>query len=32
MITEDPFDQSDEFENEGIDILDFTEDNPFGNF
>lgn len=32
MITEDPYDQSDEFENEGIDILDFTEDNPFGNF
>jgi hypothetical protein len=32
MITEDPYDQSDEFENEGIGILDFTEENPFGNF
>lgn len=32
MITEDPYDQSDNFENEGIEILDFTEENPFGNY
>ena len=27
-----PFAENDEFENEGIDILDFSEDNPFGTF
>ena len=27
-----PFAKNDEFENEGIDILDFSEDNPFGTF
>ena len=32
FITEDPYAQNDEFENEAIDILDFTEDNPFGTF
>ena len=27
-----PFDQNDEFETEGLDILDFSERNPFGDF
>ena len=32
FITEDPYAQNDEIENEGIDILDFSQDNPFGNY
>lgn len=28
----DPFEQNKEFETEGLNILDFSEDNPFGNF
>lgn len=30
FITEDPYAQNDEIENEGIDIIDFSQDNPFG--
>jgi hypothetical protein len=30
FITEDPYAQNDEIENEGIDSIDFTQDNPFG--
>ena len=29
-ITEDPYAQNDEIENAGIDIIDFSQDNPFG--
>jgi hypothetical protein len=29
-LTEDPYAQNDEIENEGIDIIDFSQDNPFG--
>ena len=32
FITEDPFAQNDEIENAGIDIIDFSQDNPFGNY
>jgi len=32
FITEDPYAQNDEIENEGIDIIDFSEDNPFGTY
>jgi len=28
----DPFEQNEEFETEGLNIIDFSEDNPFGNF
>jgi len=28
----DPFEQNDEFETEGLSIVDFSEDNPFGDF
>ena len=27
-----PYDQNDEFETQGLDIIDFTEENPFGTF
>lgn len=27
-----PYDQNDEFESEGLNIIDFSEDNPFGDF
>ena len=30
--TVNPFDQADTFETEGTNLLDFTEDNPFGEF
>lgn len=30
FITEDPYAQNDEIENAGIDIIDFSQDNPFG--
>jgi hypothetical protein len=30
--TTDPFEQNDEFETEGLNIIDFSEDNPFGDF
>ena len=30
LITEDPYAQNDEFESQGLDIIDFSQDNPFG--
>jgi hypothetical protein len=30
FITEDPYAQNDEIESEGLDIIDFSQDNPFG--
>jgi hypothetical protein len=32
LITEDPYAQNDEFESQGLDIIDFSQDNPFGGY